>query len=112
MTDVANLNDEMLLAYANDAKKRKEGCERVLSEATAELARRFPVVGTHTLDSGSSFTVSENNTYDEDVIRSLLSPGQIRRVSKTVLDKSVVKRLYADVHAAAKVARGFKVTLR
>lgn len=66
--------------------------------------------GKFVVDSGS-FTVSENNTYDDAAILAALKPGQIRLVQKKVVDKAKVKALYPAVYARAKVRKGFKVTI-
>lgn len=58
-----------------------------------------------------SYTISENNTYSEPLMLAALKPGQIRRVSKSVLDKPAVKRLYPEVYSLAKIPNGFKVTV-
>lgn len=82
-----------------------------LAVLTASLADATGV-GTHTINGGGSFNVSENNTYDQDVMRKALKPGQIKRCEVRKMDNALVKTLYPHVHAAAKVTRGLKVTLK
>lgn len=57
--------------------------------------------GKHMTDHGS-FTVSENNTYDEEVIMANLTKGQFMKVSERKLVKPLVKILYPKVYEAAK----------
>lgn len=82
--------------------------KRIRTEALAASVGNTP--GKRVTESGT-FTVAESNTYSEDAMRAALSPGQVRRVSKSVLDKPTVKRLYPEVYAAAKVPNGVKVTI-
>lgn len=74
------------------------------------LARMAGATGKVVLDTGS-FTVSENNTYDEAAMRAALLPGQVRRCTVPRLDKAAVKRLYPSVYAAAKRQNGVKVSI-
>lgn len=87
---------------------RLEAQRRVHTDALIELAKGQ--TGKVTVDTGT-YTVSENNNYSEAAMRALLLPGQQRRVSKTVIDKTAVKRLYSTVYEASKERKGFKVTV-
>lgn len=72
------------------------------------LRQALPETGKVTTESGS-VTVSEDNEYQESVMRSLLTPGQQKRCEVRKWDNKVVKALYPDVYAAAKRLRGRKV---
>lgn len=74
------------------------------------LRKAVPTTGKTTLDAGS-VTISEDNAYDEGVMRSLLTPGQQKRCEVRKWDNKVVKALYPDVYAAAKRERGRKVSV-
>jgi hypothetical protein len=101
----------IVLAEANALKAE---IDRLTAEYRARTALLATLVGNatgkHSTESGS-FTVSENNTYDEAAMREALSPGQVRRCSVARLDKAAVKRLYPAVYAAAKRENGVKVSL-
>lgn len=87
---------------------RLEAQRKVHTDALIELSGG--VTGKVNVDTGS-FTVSENNVYSVDFMRDALLPGQLRRVSKTVIDKAAVKALYSDVYEQSKERRGFKVSV-
>lgn len=102
---------QTMLAEANAIKAeiaRLEGELKVRTDALAASVGNTP--GKVETETGS-FTVRENNTYDEAAMREALLPGQVKRCSKTVLDKPTVKRLYPAVYEAAKRSRGVSVTL-
>lgn len=100
-----------LVAEANALKAEIARLEAELAKRTAMLAASTGnTPGKVTTECGS-FTVRENNTYDEAVMREALGPGQQRRCQKTVLDKAKVKVLYPEVYAKAKVSRGHSVSL-
>jgi hypothetical protein len=86
---------------------------KLQAERKAHLSIVEPLVetGRHTVEGQDPFTVSENNVYDEAVIRASLKPGQLRRVSILKVDKPSVKRLYPDAYNGAKDNRGVKFTL-
>lgn len=79
---------------------------KTLTDALADYG-----TGRHVVEGVGTFTVSESNTYPKEAIESMLSPGQVKRVSKAVIDGAVVKRLYPDVYAAVKRTNGFKVAV-
>lgn len=102
---------DTLLAEARAIKAeiaRLEGELKVRTEALAAAVRNAP--GKHVTDEGS-FTVRENNTYDEAVMRENLLPGQVRRCTVPKLDKAAVKRLYPAVYAKAQRKNGVSVTI-
>lgn len=103
-----------LYTEAQMLRAERERIDREYRTRTTALAAMVgDQSGQHTVVSGDTigtFTVSENNTYDADQMVATLKPGQVRRCSKWVLDKSVVKRLYPAVYAAAKRPNGVKVT--
>src|SRR5690349_5260512 len=88
--------------------------EALIEAAQAERARLAGVLvslhpagvtGTFQSDAGP-YNLAENNSYDQAVIRAMLKPGQVARCEVRKLDNGVVKTLYPNVHAAAKVTRG------
>lgn len=102
---------DTLLAEARAIKSeiaRLEKELKVRTEALASAVRNVP--GKHETDEGS-FTVRENNTYDEAVMRANLLPGQVRRCSTLRLDKAAVKVHYPAVYAAAQRKNGVSVTI-
>jgi hypothetical protein len=100
-----------ILAEANAIKAEIARLQDELSKRTAMLAAAVGnSTGKHVTENGS-FTVSENNTYDEAAMRALLLPGQAQRCSVSRLDKATVKRLYPDVYSRAKRNNGVKVSL-
>lgn len=100
-----------LLAEANAIKAEIARLERELRIRTEALAASVGnAPGKVTTESGS-FTVRENNTYDEAVMRENLLPGQVRRCTVPKLDKAAVKRLYPAVYEKAKRQNGVSVTL-
>lgn len=88
------------------AKLQAHRAAKVASLAAS--VRNMP--GKVILDTGS-FTVSENNTYDEAVMRENMLPGQVRRCTVPKLDKATVKRLYPAVYAKAQKKNGVKVSV-
>lgn len=89
-----------------DAKIAELQAER--AKHIERLKRLAP--GKHTFPHGT-VTVSENNVYDTDAIVAALSPGQVKRCTKAVVDKAVVKRLYPEAYNGAKENRGYKVSV-
>lgn len=85
-------------------------------EALADELKGYKTVlegagsGKHRTEFGI-FQVSENNTYDTNVIESQLSKGQWQRCSERKLSKALVKALYPAIYESAKERRGFKVSL-
>ena len=105
--------DHAAVVYAR-AKNRAALIADLNAEQAADLAVLAclpPQTGKVEVEGLGSFTVSENNTYDETTMREALSPGQVRRCSVAKFDKGAAKRLYPDVYLASKRALGRKVTL-
>jgi len=100
-----------LYLRAREIKAQIAVLEAEYQRLAATLAAAPSEVGKVEVEGIGSFVVSENNTYDETVMRETLSPGQVRRCSVSRLDKATVKRLYPDVYAAAKRTLGRKVTI-
>lgn len=106
MTDLNTLHAEALALKVEIARLTSE-----MQNRTAAMAAMVQhATGQHVTDAGT-FTVSENNTYDESVMRAQLKPGQVARCEVKRLDKAIVKRAYPEVYAAAKKNNGVKVTL-
>lgn len=102
---------QTLLAEANAIKAEIARLEGELKVRTVALAASVGNTPGKVETETGSFTVRENNTYDEKVMRENLLPGQIRRCTVPKLDKATVKRLYPEVYAKAKVSKGVSVTL-
>lgn len=108
----------MNITRATTALAEVKAIDAEIARLQAERAARVEILakeagerpGKVTLDNGS-FTVRENNTYDEKVMRENLLPGQVRRCTVPKLDKATVKRLYPEVYAMAKVNRGVSVAI-
>ena|SRR6478735_4043851 len=104
-----------LYNFANETKAEIDRLSATLKETTGLLVQEVnQVAGKHTVSDGDatvSFTVSENNRYDQDAMVAALKPGQLSRVQVRKVDNALVKGLYPDVHKAAKVFGGYKVTL-
>ena len=102
---------DTLLAEARAIKAEIARLEKELKVRTDALASAVGYTpGKHETDEGP-FTVRENNTYDEDVMRANLLPGQVRRCTVPKLDKAAVKRLYPNVYAMAQKKNGVSVTI-
>ena len=99
-----------VLAEAQAIKKEIEHLNAELAKRTAILSSEAGTPGRVSTEVGT-FTVSENNTYSEDDMLSLLKPGQAQRCMVRRLDKPTVKRLYPAVYLAAKHRNGYKVTI-
>jgi hypothetical protein len=80
-------------------------------QAEIKTALAAEGIGKHVVPGAGTFTVSENNTYSDDYIAATLTPGQMRRVVKSVIDRAKVKSLYPAVYDAAKERRGFRVSV-
>lgn len=108
----------MNVTHANKVLAEVKALDVEIARLQAERATRVAVLaaeadhqpGKVNLDAGS-FTVRENNTYDEAVMRENLLPGQVKRCTVPRLDKATVKRLYPAVYAAAKRNNGVSVTI-
>src|SRR5690606_11421240 len=100
----------MNVTHANKVLAEVKAIDAEIARLQAERATRVTILakeanekpGKVTLENGS-FTVRENNTYDEKVMRDNLLPGQVRRCTVPKLDKATVKRLYPNVYAMAKM---------
>lgn len=111
-TYLETLTTEQILGLAQKAKRDIDFMQMELNLFTAALAQRaMNTPGKHIVGTVGSYTVSENNTYDEMTIRAQLSPGQVKRCTVPKLDKAVVKRLYPAVYDAAKKNNGVKVSI-
>ena len=104
-----NANTAQILAEAKQVKAEIDRLTATLADLNDELSREGK--GKHTVEGVGSFTVSENNTYSQDVMRSLLTGGQFNLVSERRLVPAKVKALYPEKYAAAKERKGWKVTL-
>lgn len=112
MTHLDTLSTEQILTNALRIKKELAYKKAELDLLTAKLAERaLNTPGKHVVGTVGSYTVSENNTYDQTVITANLSPGQIRRCTVPKLDNSVVAKLYPQAYAAAKKNNGVKVSI-
>lgn len=117
MTVSLKKNSAVLVDAVAEAKAVKAAIEQLQSEL-ARLTEQIVVLnggpdvrGKVALPNGDAFTVSEVNTYPDEAIRAMLSPGQQKRVEKRVIDKAKVRACYPEVYAAVKVQNGVKVTL-
>lgn len=102
---------ETLLAEANAIKAEIARLEGELKVRTDALASSVNFATGKVQTAVGSFTVRENNTYDEKVMRDVLKPGQVRLCEKKVLDKAKVKALYPQVYAKAQRKNGVSVTI-
>ena len=85
-------NTHIILAEARAIQAEIVRLQAELKVRTTALAASVgDAPGKHTTSNGT-FTVSENNTYDEEAMRAALLPGQVRRCSKMRLDKAMVKQ--------------------
>lgn len=108
----------MNVTHANKVLAEVKALDVEIARLQAERATRVAILaaeaghqpGKVSLDAGH-FTVRENNTYDEAVMRENLLPGQVRRCTVPKLDKATVKRLYPAVYAAAQRKNGVSVTI-
>lgn len=108
----------MNVTHANKVLAEVKAIDAEIARLQADRAARVAILakeakeqpGKVTLDAGS-FTVRENNTYDEKVMRENLLPGQVKRCTVPKLDKATVKRLYPSVYAMAKKNNGVSVTI-
>ena len=90
-----------------------KGAADEMARIDALLIKHLGTAGKVETEAGS-VTLSENNTYSDSIIESMLSVGQMQRVTKRVIDKAKVKANYPAVYAAAKVTsdtKPFKVTV-
>lgn len=102
---------ETLLAEARALKAEIARLEGELKTRTDALAESVGNATGKVVTPEGTFTVRENNTYDEAAMRDALLPGQVRRCTVPKLDKATVKRLYPDVYAKAKRQNGVSVTI-
>ena len=108
----------MNVTHANKVLAEVKALDVEIARLQAERANRTAILaaeaghnpGKVTLDTGT-YTVRENNTYDEDTMRANLLPGQVKRCTVPKLDKAAVKRLYPGVYAQAKQNKGVSVTI-
>ncbi len=108
----------MNVTRANKVLAEVKALDKEIARLQAERSIRVDTLaaeaghnpGKVTLDTGS-FTVRENNTYNEDDMRAALLPGQVKRCTVPKLDKATVKRLYPAVYAAAKRQNGVSVSI-
>ena len=115
-----NLNTPTARRAFNLARIAADDMAEAKARYDAHIAALVEMVGsetgTHTVSfidsTDGKFVVSENNTYDKDVMLGALLPGQVRRCSKTVLDSAMVKAAYPQVYAQAKQSKGVKVSLK
>lgn len=105
------MNNRTINSAHNKALKlraRIEALEEQLETEKAVLTEAG--TGKHDTPYGS-FTVMENNVYDEDTITANLTKSQWKLCSVVKLSKAKVKVLFPNVYFAAKESRGFKVSL-
>lgn len=102
---------DTLLAEARAIKAEMARLEKELKVRTDALASAVGFRPGKVETAEGSFTVRENNTYDEAVMRENLLPGQVRRCTVPKLDKATVKRLYPNVYAMAQKKNGVSVTI-
>lgn len=108
----------MNITHANKVLAEVKALDVEIARLQSERANRVAILaaeadntpGKVNLDAGS-FTVRENNTYDENVMRENLLPGQVKRCTVPKLDKATVKRLYPAVYAMAQKKNGVSVTI-
>lgn len=108
----------MNITHANKVLAEVKALDVEIARLQAERATRVAILaaeanhkpGKVDLDAGS-FTVRENNTYDEKVMRENLLPGQVKRCTVPKLDKATVKRLYPNVYAMAQRKNGVSVSI-
>lgn len=108
----------MNITHANKVLAEVKALDSEIARLQSERANRVAILaaeaghnpGKVSLDNGS-FTVRENNTYDENVMRENMLPGQVKRCTVPKLDKATVKRLYPNIYAMAKKANGVSVTI-
>lgn len=89
-------------------KNRMQQAERYMRKNLEILAEAG--TGKHETENGF-FTVSENNTYDASVIRSLLSPSEQALCLEAKWSNARAKVLFPEVYLSAKVENGYKVSI-
>lgn len=96
------------------AKARIAEAEEQVKVQTEELWKAFgETTGKHIIPGGvGEITFSDNNVYDAKAMEDALKPGQLRLVTKRVLDRAKVKSMYPAVYEAARSNRGYKSSVK